>query len=91
MSRVVVRMGTSMRYAAMEELGGVIVPKDGGVLHWVNESGQDVFAKKVVRKPHPYLRPAADATRRAVAAKAAEISGELILLKTVPRGGGRGR
>ena len=53
-------VGTDKVYAAIQEFGGVVVPKKARLLHWVDEAGNDVFARKVTIPPHPYLRPAWD-------------------------------
>ena len=53
-------VGTDVIYAAVMEFGKVITPKKAKMLHWVDEAGNDVFARKVTIKPHPYLRPAWD-------------------------------
>ena len=55
-----VAVGTDVVYAAIQEFGGVIVPKKAKMLHWVGEGGIDIFAHSVTIKPHPYLRPAWD-------------------------------
>jgi HK97 gp10 family phage protein len=52
--------GAAIPYAAQVEFGGTIVPKNAKMLHWVDESGNDVFAKSVTQVARPYLRPAWD-------------------------------
>lgn len=59
--------GSNLEYAAAQENGATIVPKTARMLHWVTDSGEDVFAKSVTIPPHPYLRPAAAETFPAVA------------------------
>ncbi len=63
-SRVSVLVGTDLEYAAMQEFGGVVVPKNAPMLAFEVE-GQVVFAKKVTIPAHPYLRPAFDEQRGA--------------------------
>jgi hypothetical protein len=46
-------------YAAMTEYGGTIYPVKYKYLHWKDENGKDIYAKKVVIPPNPYMRPAA--------------------------------
>lgn len=50
-----------VRYALIRELGGVIVPVKAKALKIPMPDGSFRFVKKVVQKPQPYLRPAADA------------------------------
>lgn len=52
--------GAAIPYAAQVEFGGTIVPKNARLLHWVDDAGNDVFAKSVTQKARPYLRPAWD-------------------------------
>ena len=47
-------------YAKIHEFGGIIKPKRAKMLHWVNDAGEDVFAKQSVIPARPYLRPAVD-------------------------------
>ena len=57
----VVAVGTDVIYGPIQEFGGVITPKKAKALHWVSkQTGEDVFAQRVVIRPHPYLRPAWD-------------------------------
>lgn len=58
-TRVVVQVGTDLEYAAMQEFGGEIVPKNAKRLVF-EVDGKKVFAKKVTIPAHPYLRPAFD-------------------------------
>lgn len=46
-------------YARIQEFGGVVRPVRAQVLHWVDDAGQDHFAKSVTITEHPYMRPAA--------------------------------
>jgi HK97 gp10 family phage protein len=56
-----VAVGTDVIYAAIQEFGGVIVPKKAKMLAWQDvKAGIWHFAHKVTIKPHPYLRPAWD-------------------------------
>ena len=56
-----VRVVTSLIYACQREFGGYIAPKTpGGMLHWVDESGEDHFANYVYQSAQPYMRPAFD-------------------------------
>lgn len=52
-----VMVGTDVVYAAIHEFGGVIVPKQAKLLHFVI-NGEDIFAKSVQIPARPYLRPA---------------------------------
>jgi HK97 gp10 family phage protein len=52
--------GAAMPYAAQVEFGGTIKPKNAKFLHWVDASGNDVFAKSVTQVARPYMRPAWD-------------------------------
>jgi phage gpG-like protein len=45
-------------YGKIHEYGGTIVPIRARMLHWVNEKGEDVFARKVTIPARPYMRPA---------------------------------
>lgn len=47
-------------YNKIHEFGGIIVPKRKKMLHWINEDGEDVFAKMVTIPARPYLRPAVE-------------------------------
>ena len=53
-------IGTDAPYAAQVEFGGTITPKSKKLLHWVDASGVDHFAKSVTQVARPYLRPAFD-------------------------------
>lgn len=57
--RVTVLVGTDLEYAAMQEFGGVILPKSARRLVF-EVDGQLVFARRVTIPAHPYLRPAFD-------------------------------
>ncbi len=65
------KAGTNLEYAAAQENGATIVPKNAKMLHWVTDSGEDVFARSVTIPPHPYMRPAAAETVPLVAAATA--------------------
>lgn len=58
-NRVSVLAGTDLEYAAMQEFGGEIVPKNAKMLAFEVE-GKLVFAKRVTIPARPYLRPAFD-------------------------------
>lgn len=58
-ARVTVQVGTDVEYAAMQEFGGEIVPKNAKRLVF-EVDGKKVFARKVTIPAHPYLRPAFD-------------------------------
>lgn len=73
------RAGTNLEYAAAQEYGATIVPKHARILHWVAESGEDVFARSVTIPPHPYMRPAAAETVPLVAATTARVLGRQIV------------
>jgi hypothetical protein len=55
-----VEVGTNLVYAPAQEYGAHIEPVNGRFLHWVSDSGEDVFARAVDIPPRPYMRPAAD-------------------------------
>lgn len=62
-----VATGTDLEYAAIQEFGGVIMPKKAKMLHWVDrETGEDVFAHSVTIPAQPYLRPAWDENKDAM-------------------------
>lgn len=53
-----VTVGTDLPYAAMQEYGGTVRPRNKRFLRFVVE-GQEIFTKGPVKIPaHPYLRPA---------------------------------
>jgi hypothetical protein len=58
--------GTNVEYARAQEEGATIVPVHAKMLHWVDEDGQDIFAREVTLPPRPYLRPAYDGTTQIV-------------------------
>ena len=59
-----IAVGTDVVYAAIQEFGGVIVPKESNESGWLvwkdAKSGAWHKARSVTIKPHPYLRPAWD-------------------------------
>lgn len=63
-TRVSVLVGTNLEYAAMQEFGGVVVPRVAKMLAFMVD-GKLVFAKSVTIPAHPYLRPAFDEQRGA--------------------------
>lgn len=70
--------GAAIPYAAQVEFGGTIVPKNAQMLHWVDESGNDVFAKSVTQVARPYLRPAWDENIDAAEKKVGAVLAALI-------------
>ena len=50
-----VAVGTDRVYAAIQQFGGEIVPKNGKVLVWQKADGTKVFAKKVKLPPRPFF------------------------------------
>lgn len=56
----VAEIGPHTVYARIQEYGGTIYPRRANMLHWVDENGQDHFAKSVTIPARPYLRPAAE-------------------------------
>ena len=64
--------------ARIHEFGGVITPKSARFLHF-KVSGEEVFTKRVNMPARPYMRPAFDQTRDAVAAEfGVKIKGVLV-------------
>lgn len=57
--KVRVLVGTNLEYAAMQEFGGTVTPKQAKMLAF-EVGGKLVFAKRVTIPAHPYLRPAFD-------------------------------
>jgi hypothetical protein len=53
------RVGPTVIYSRIQELGGEIFPKRAKFLHWVDETGSH-FARHVTIRKHPYLKPAAE-------------------------------
>jgi HK97 gp10 family phage protein len=53
------KIGPTVIYGRIQELGGWIKPITAKMLHWV-EDGIDIFAKAVYIPARPYLRPAVD-------------------------------
>jgi len=60
-------------YAAVHEFGATISPKRAKMLSWIGESGERIFAHKVVIPARPYLRPAVDENKSAVEAAIANV------------------
>lgn len=58
-----VSTGPTVVYGRIQELGGVIKPVIAKMLHWVDDMGNDIFAKRVKIPARPYLRPAVDQHR----------------------------
>lgn len=61
-------IGTNLEYARIQELGGTVRPVHARLLHWVDDSGDDIFARSVTIPARPYLRPAFDENQAAAAA-----------------------
>lgn len=53
-------VGTNLEYAAIQEFGGTIRPKNGRLLRWVADDGEEIFARSVTIPARAYLRPAFD-------------------------------
>lgn len=69
-------VGTNLIYAAPQEFGAHIEPKNYPFLHWVTDDGADVFVWHGVDiPPHPYMRPAADQGAPAAVAAFAQAFG----------------
>jgi hypothetical protein len=56
-------VGTNVIYARQRENGGFIKAKNAKFLHWVDDEGNDHFAKQVYQNPHPVWRPVFDANK----------------------------
>ena len=56
-------MGSNLVYAPVHEYGATIVPVNKRALHWVDQEGQEHFAKRVKIPPRPYLQPSMQAKR----------------------------
>jgi hypothetical protein len=56
------KMGPTVIYGRIRELGGMIVPTHAPILHWVNNAGNSVYAmhsdQKLGSSSKPYLKPA---------------------------------
>jgi len=59
------KVGPTLVYSRIQELGGTISPNKGRFLRWVDADGVH-FARHVTLKPHPYLKPAADEVRPSI-------------------------
>lgn len=59
-------VGTDLKYAKIHEYGGTVKAK-GRYLVFVGQDGKKVFVKSVTIKAQPYMRPAIDENRSAVA------------------------
>lgn len=75
-------VGTNLDYARIQELGGTVRPVHARLLHWVDDAGEDIYARSVTIPAHPYLRPAFDENEDA----AADAVGD-VLRKIVERHG----
>jgi HK97 gp10 family phage protein len=78
-TRAEATVGTDAVYAAQVEFGGTIVPKRKRVLRWVDESGQEHFARSVTQPARPYLRPAFDEEGDNAAVEVREALRQLVL------------
>lgn len=77
-SQAEARIGPTVIYGRIHELGGVILPVFAKMLHWVDESGAHHFAKKVVMPARPYLRPAMDEHKEDILAAVGAVVREAI-------------
>lgn len=60
-------IGSTLIYARIHELGGVIKPIFAKLLHWIDrETGEHVFAKVVHMPARPYLRPAVEENKKEI-------------------------
>ena len=55
-----VNIGSDAVYANIQELGGVIKPKNAKRLFWIGKDGKGHSANAVTIKAQPYMRPAVD-------------------------------
>lgn len=75
--------GTATAYAAAQEFGATIVPKNAKILAWKNaKTGEWTFAHVVNIPAHPYMRPAFDEHKGEAQAEIARV------LKGAMSGGG---
>ena len=58
----VYEVGTNVIYAAIQEFGGTITPKNGPFLVFMID-GELVFARQVTIPARPYMRPGFDESR----------------------------
>ena len=72
-----VAVGTDVVYAGIQEYGGVITPKQAKMLAW-QDGGEWHFAHSVTIPPHPYLRPAMDENKEAIAKTIQAVLSQLI-------------
>lgn len=63
-----VRVGSNVEYARIQELGGVVSARPGGLLRFKTPDGQWRTAKRVVLPARPYLRPTLKRERAAMLA-----------------------
>lgn len=75
---VSVYVGTDLEYAAMQEFGGTIVPRNAARLHFTLADGTEVFARRVTIPAHPYLRPAMDENQHEVTREVAAALRDLL-------------
>lgn len=54
------RVGPTMIYGRIRELGGDIYPKQARILRWWDKAGNKVFAMHSHQVPRPYLKPAVE-------------------------------
>lgn len=50
------KVGPTVIYGRIQELGGTIYPRQAKMLHWVDATGSH-FARHVTLPPRPYLKP----------------------------------
>lgn len=58
------RVGPTVIYGRIRELGGHIYPVNVRFLRWYGADGRPVFARHVYQHGRPYLKPAVSASRR---------------------------
>lgn len=73
-------VGTNLVYARIQELGGEITGKRGGLLTFLGDSGW-VRVRSVTIPAQPYLRPAFDAMQAPAAVQVGEVFEKLVLAK----------
>lgn len=73
-------VGTNLIYAAIQEFGGEIYPKNSPYLIF-QVDGEWVYATKVRIPAHPYLRPAFDVMSPIAVARVGAVFEKLVLAK----------
>lgn len=74
---VFVAVGTNLEYAAIQEFGGTIESKSGGLLVFKTDDGEWHSVPSVTVPAHPYLRPALDEKKEAIVAEVRRVMGGL--------------